>query len=102
MGGTLGSWSLYVLGVFMACVFQLGPKTKFGESEQNPAYWLRLLLTAKEPGTKVSWYDPVFDRTSERELNGDIRYGDRDTMNGQTVHIVISSYIEFYGVNFFR
>jgi hypothetical protein len=74
VGGTLGSWAFYVLGIFMACVFQLGPKTKFGESEQNPAYWLQLLLMAKEPGAKVTWYDPVTDCTSERELNGDVRY----------------------------
>jgi len=58
----------------MACVFQLGPKTKFGESEQNPAYWLQLLLLAKEPGATVTWYDPVTDCTSERELHGDVRY----------------------------
>jgi hypothetical protein len=63
--GTLGSWGLYVLGIFMACVFQLGPKTKYGESEQNPAYWLQLLLTSKEPGTKVTWYDPIKDRAME-------------------------------------
>ena len=59
----------------MAGVFQLGPKTKYGESEQNPAYWLHLLLTAKEKGAKVNWYDPVKDQVHERPLTtGDWRY----------------------------
>lgn len=68
IGGTVGSWGFYVLGIFMACVFQLGPKTKFGESEQNPAYWLQLLLFTKHADAKVTWYDPVKDRTNERHL----------------------------------
>ena len=75
VAGTLGSWGFYVMGVLMACVFQLGPKTKYGESEQNPAYWLHLLLTAKEEGAKVNWYDPVKDQVHERPLTtGDWRY----------------------------
>jgi hypothetical protein len=68
-----------VLGIFMACVFQLGPKTKFGETEQNPAYWLQLLLTTKEDGVKVTWYDPIGDRTNERQLTtGDVGYVKHD------------------------
>ena len=66
--GTLGSYAFYVTGIFMACVFQLGPKTRYGESEQNPAFWLHLLLTAKEAGAKITWYDPVKDKTKERPL----------------------------------
>jgi len=59
----------------MACVFQLGPKTKYGESEQNAAYWLKLLLTTKEKGAKVTWNDPVKNKTYERLLSsGDWRY----------------------------
>ena len=78
VGGTNGSWGFYVMGIFMACVFQLGPKTKYGESEQNPAYWLHLLLTAKENGAKVNWYDPVKDQVQERPLTtGDWRYESR-------------------------
>ncbi|KAI2493623.1 hypothetical protein MHU86_20911 [Fragilaria crotonensis] len=50
--GTFGSWSLYVLGIFMACVYILGPKTSFGQSEQNPAFWLQLLLISKRVGTE--------------------------------------------------
>jgi hypothetical protein len=55
--GTLGSWGFYVLGIFMACVYLVGPKTSFGQSEQNPAYWLHLLLSAKSTGSKVVWTD---------------------------------------------
>jgi hypothetical protein len=59
IGGTLGSWGFFVLGIFMACVFLLGPKNNFGQSEQNPAYWLQLLLVSKQDGAKVTWFDPV-------------------------------------------
>lgn len=55
IGGTLGSWALYVLGIFMASVYMLGPKTSFGNSEQNPAYWLKLLLATKGHDAKLSW-----------------------------------------------
>ena len=62
--GTLGSWCVYLLGIFLALTYLLGPKTSYGSSEQNPAFWLRLLLTVKSAhsngeGAKVSWYDPV-------------------------------------------
>jgi hypothetical protein len=60
--GTFGSWGLYVLGVFMACVYLLGPKTNFGQSEQNPAFWIQLLIAAKN-GDKISWFDPVQNQT---------------------------------------
>jgi hypothetical protein len=56
--GTLGSYVFYILGIFMACVFQLGPKTNFGRSEQNPAFWLQLLLSIKQSPT-YAWYDPI-------------------------------------------
>lgn len=55
VGGTLGSWCFFVLGIFMALVFQLGPKTNFGESEQNPTYWLRLFLAIHNHHTKITW-----------------------------------------------
>lgn len=59
IAGTLGSWCFFILGIFMALVFQLGPKTNFGESEQNPAYWLRLLLVSKHEGTHLTYVDDV-------------------------------------------
>jgi len=55
--GTLGSYCFYCVGIFMAWVAMLGPRTKFGQSEQNPAYWVQLLLVTKNEGTKLTWYD---------------------------------------------
>eukprot|EP00934_Nitzschia_sp_Nitz4_P000352 Nitzschia sp. Nitz4//scaffold45_size130396//32879//34533//NITZ4_003439-RA/size130396-snap-gene-0.123-mRNA-1//1//CDS//3329552368//352//frame0 len=94
VGGTLGSWVFYVLGIFMACVFQLGPKTNFGQSEQNPAYWLQLLLATKQTGAKITWYDPVDDKQHERLLHsGDWRTWARFYMsfivNGVGFHILV-------------
>jgi hypothetical protein len=55
--GTLGSYSFYCVGIFMAWVAMLGPRSKFGQSEQNPAYWVQLLLVTKNEGAKLTWYD---------------------------------------------
>lgn len=68
VGGTFGSWGSYVLGIFMAVVFLVGPKTSFGQSEQNPAFWLKLLLMAKQTGSSVTWYDPDADQILTRKL----------------------------------
>lgn len=92
--GTFGSWGFYVLGIFMACVFLLGPKTSFGQSELNPSYWLHLLLIAKKTGAKCTWYDPVADKVKERYLNSnDIRLWFRFFMsfliNGVGFHILV-------------
>ena len=78
----------------MACVFILGPKTKFGESEQNPAFWIQLLLATKETGAKLTWYDPVEDETKERYLHiGDMRIWMRFWLsylvNGVGYHILV-------------
>jgi hypothetical protein len=78
----------------MACVFQLGPKTNYGQSEQNPAYWLQLLLATKQTGAKVTWYDPIKDQTRERNLTSmDWRTWIRFTMsfliNGVGYHILV-------------
>ena len=66
--GTRGSWFIYLLGIFMQCVYILGPKTSFGTSEQNPHYWLQLLLAAKQSGARCKWYDPVDDVDREMDL----------------------------------
>lgn len=92
--GTLGSWSFYLLGIFMACVFQLGPKTNFGESEQNPAFWLQLFLLTKQNGTKVTWYDPVKDKTMELTLSPNdwkiwLRFIMSFIVNGIGYHILV-------------
>jgi hypothetical protein len=78
----------------MACVFQLGPKTNFGQSEQNPAYWYQLLLSAKQAGVKCTWYDAVDDKHKERNLTtNDWRIWTRFVMsfliNGVGYHILV-------------
>ena len=78
----------------MACVFLLGPKTAFGQSEQNPAYWLQLLLSAKAVGATCTWYDPVKDEVVTRDLKpSDMRLWFRFFMsfmiNGVGFHILV-------------
>lgn len=53
--GTLASWILYIFGIFLQCVYLLGPRTKFGQSQLNPVYWLCLLLANKNRATALSW-----------------------------------------------
>lgn len=94
VAGTLGSWLFYVLGIFMACVFLLGPKTSFGQSEQNPAFWMQLLLFMKATGSKVSWHDPTVDQPKFRYLSaGDwrvwIRFFMSFMINGVGFHILV-------------
>jgi hypothetical protein len=78
----------------MACVFLLGPKTAFGQSEQNPSYWLMLLLSAKQTGAKCTYYDPIADQTKTRILRpNDWRLWTRFFMsfliNGVGFHILV-------------
>lgn len=78
----------------MTCVFLLGPNSNFGQSEQNPTYWLQLLLAAKVAGAQVSWYDPVADKVMTRNLGTrDFRIWLRFFMsfliNGVGFHILI-------------
>jgi len=94
VAGTAGSYGFYVLGIFMACVYMLGPKTAFGQSEQNPAYWIEMLIAAKRTGAKVTWYDPVEDKTMHRVLSpSDLRVWFRFFMsfliNGVGYHILV-------------
>merc|ERR1740136_314779 len=95
LAGTLGSWSLFILGTCMAIVFQIGPKTDYGESEQNPAYWLRLFLVIKDNDTRVTWKNHMKGNT-ENECalkTGDIRVWFRYIMsfliNGVGFHILV-------------
>jgi len=78
----------------MACVYLLGPNTNFGMSEQNPAFWIQLLLSSKQTGIKSTWYDPVRDRTYNRLLRrGDwiiwIRFLMSFLINGVGFHILV-------------
>jgi len=86
--GTLGSWLFFILGIFMALVFQLGPKTNFGESEQNPYYWLRLFRVLKNDTTTISWNNDMKDKT---EINSIIciRYFMSFLINGVGFHILV-------------
>jgi hypothetical protein len=92
--GTFGSWCLYVLGMFMASVFLIGPKTAYGQSEQNPAFWLQLLLSAKAEGTTCTWYDPIKDENITHTLRtNDVALWIRFTLsflaNGVGFHILV-------------
>mmetsp|Transcript_32429 Transcript_32429/g.38751 ORF Transcript_32429/g.38751 Transcript_32429/m.38751 type:complete len:420 (+) Transcript_32429:71-1330(+) len=94
VAGTLGSWLFFILGIFMALVFQLGPKTKFGESEQNPYYWLRLFLVLKNDKTWISWNNDMKGIDEDNKLHaGDIRVWIRYFMsfliNGVGFHILV-------------
>jgi hypothetical protein len=66
--GTFGSWGFYVIGIYMAVVFLLGPKTNYGLSEQNPAFWIQLLIIARD-SPKITWYDPIKHKHHERQLS---------------------------------
>lgn len=78
----------------MACVYLLGPKTAFGQSEQNPAYWIQLLIAAKRTGASVTWFDPVENQNLKRVLSpNDLRIWARFFMsyliNGVGFHILV-------------
>ena len=92
--GTLGSWGIYLLGIFMACVVLLGPKTNFGMSEQNPAFWIQLFLSAKNSKNKCTWFDPVKNTTRSRLLHSNdwriwVRFWMSYLINGVGFHILI-------------
>ena len=74
--GTLGSWLIYLLGIFMQVVYLLGPKTNFGTSEQNPHFWVQLLLSAKGTGAQCKWYDEVYDTDKIMQLRPNDRRSD--------------------------
>ena len=78
----------------MACVYLLGPKTSYGQSEQNPVFWLQLLLSTKKAGAKCTWFDPIANKTKERMLpSNDIRLWARFFMsyiiNGIAFHVLV-------------
>eukprot|EP00980_Cylindrotheca_fusiformis_P020247 scaffold7317_cov114-Cylindrotheca_fusiformis.AAC.3 len=81
VGGTLGSYGFYIMGIFQACVYLLGPKTNFGQSEQNPGFWLIILLASKRSGARLLWENPIKDpRFSKntgtlKDTNGNVILG---------------------------
>ena len=85
---------MYILGIFMACVYLLGPKTCYDQSEQNPVFWLQLLLSTKKAGAKCTWFDPIANETKERMLrSNDIHLWTRFFMsfliNGVGFHVLV-------------
>lgn len=94
VGQTLGSWCVYVIGVLMAVVYLLGPKSAYGTSELNPAFWLRLLLTAKNTGALVSWHDPVKDQNFQCTIKSShwslwLRFFMSFLVNGVGFHVLV-------------
>mmetsp|Transcript_45554 Transcript_45554/g.110857 ORF Transcript_45554/g.110857 Transcript_45554/m.110857 type:complete len:403 (+) Transcript_45554:78-1286(+) len=69
MLSSMGSYGLYLLGVFMSCVFFVGPGNSYGKKQQNTAYWLKLFLLLKEAAHTTSdhklslkWRDPATEQ----------------------------------------
>ena len=59
MLSSLGSYCLYFLGTFMACVFYVGPMNSYGKKEHDPVFWLKLFLMSKQTSSVLSWQDPA-------------------------------------------
>lgn len=64
----VGSYCLYLMGTFMACVFYVGPRNSYGQKEQNPTFWLKLFLMIKQSRSVFTWKDPVTEQTKTLEL----------------------------------
>jgi hypothetical protein len=83
----------------MSIVYLLGPKTDFGEPEQNPSFWIQLLLAAngnKQSEVTVRWFDPKKDAevTRKRKLSHDdwriwVRFIMSFLVNGVGFHILV-------------
>mmetsp|Transcript_79 Transcript_79/g.107 ORF Transcript_79/g.107 Transcript_79/m.107 type:complete len:459 (+) Transcript_79:77-1453(+) len=94
VAGTLGSWSLYILGILSAMVYKLGPQTSFGHSPQNPAFWLQLFLAGKHKDSTFTWTDPISNETKTSKLymyKVWLRYIMSFTINGVGFHLLLHS-----------
>lgn len=94
--GSLRGWLFYALGSIMACVFLIGPKTGFGQSEGSPVYWIHVFLAAKKTGAKITWFDPVKEHHHERFLTRSgfrvwLRFIMTFLVNGYGFHILLHS-----------
>jgi hypothetical protein len=70
---SMGSYCLYYLGTFMACVFYVGPMNSYGKKEHDPVFWLKLFVLSKQPDpssvVQLSWQHPVLtERTMSMQL----------------------------------
>lgn len=80
VGHTMGSYVFYIIGIFQACVYMLGPKTSYGKSEQNAPFWMILMIASKKTGAYIMWHDTE----SEEMVPGDKT---RVRRKGQIYHI---------------
>ena len=79
----MGSYGLYIIGIFQSCVYMLGPKTDFGKSEQNPSFWLIMLLSSKNISEgQILWHNPDDDaELLDRKNSGKLYDGDTQILN---------------------
>jgi len=68
MLSSLGSYCLYFLGTFMACVFYVGPMNSYGKKEHDPVFWLKLFLMSKQTASVLSWQDPTTNKAMRMRL----------------------------------
>lgn len=73
VAGTFGSYGLFLLGAFLTCVYILGPKSNFGQSEQDPKKWF-VLLWAASRNMRCSWQNKNTD--NDVEIHRDLKYSD--------------------------
>jgi hypothetical protein len=90
---TWGSWCIYMIGIFMQCVYVLGPKTAFGASEQNPEFWFQIWMGAKNK-SRLTWHDVVKDEDEIMELSLSnwrvwLRFVMSFMINGVCFHILV-------------
>jgi hypothetical protein len=84
---SMGSYCLYYLGTFMACVFYVGPMNSYGKKEHDPVFWLKLFVLSKQPDpssvVQLTWQHPVLtERTMCMQLQrNDIRIWTRFLMS---------------------
>lgn len=92
--GTNSSYCIYILGIFMSVVYLVGPKTNFGQSKENPHYWVQLLLIAKLTGATCKWHNPVKGQAIRIQLRpGDkriwLRFFLSFLVNGWGYHVLV-------------
>ena len=83
LGMTAGSYGFYIMGIFQACVYMLGPKTGFGKSEQNPSFWLIMLLSSKNINEgQILWHNPMEDaELIDNKTSGKLYDGETQIFN---------------------
>ena len=91
---SLGSYSLYLMGTFMACVFYIGPRNSFGQKEQNPTFWLKLFLMTKEGSSSsvLTWTDSITHQSHALALRPTdvwLRFFQSFLVNGVGFHFLL-------------